>query len=112
MASGRFAAEAILEALEKGDFSRHGLDGYPSRLRESYVMADLKKYRGFNGFRLRHHELFSTLPQTAAYAARQMITVDGTPKKLKQKAIRRRVFHDISPLRLLRIAWDGWRSVE
>jgi electron transfer flavoprotein-quinone oxidoreductase len=112
MTSGRFAAEAILEALERGDFSRRGLDGYLSRLRGSYVMADLKKYRCFNGFRLRHDELFSTLPQDAAYAARQMLTVDGTPKKLKQKAIRRKVFHDISPWRLLRIVWDGWRSVK
>jgi electron transfer flavoprotein-quinone oxidoreductase len=75
-------------------------------------MADLKKYRGFNGFRLRHHELFSTLPQAAGYAARQMLTVDGTPKKVKQKAIRKKVFRDISPMRLLRILWDGWRSVK
>jgi electron transfer flavoprotein-quinone oxidoreductase len=112
MTSGRFAAEAILEALERGDFSRRSLDGYVSRLRDSYVMADLKKYRGFNGFRLRHHELFSTLPQAAGYAARQMLTVDGTPKKVKQKAIRKKVFRDISPMRLLRILWDGWRSVK
>ena len=34
------------------------------------MMADLKKYRGFNGFRLRHHELFTTLPEAARYAAR------------------------------------------
>jgi len=112
MTSGRFAAEAIVEAMERGDFTRDGLDGYTSRLQGSYVMADLRKYRGFNGFRLRHHELFTTLPEAAGYAARQMLTVDGTPKKLKQRAIRARILRDIPLLRLLRLLWEGWRSVK
>ena len=112
MTSGRFAAEAIVEALERGDFSRRGLDGYLSRLRASYVMSDLKKYRGFNSFRLRHHELFTILPSAAEYAARQMLTVDGTPKKLQQKAIRKKVLRGVPLLRLLRILWDGWRGVK
>jgi electron transfer flavoprotein-quinone oxidoreductase len=112
MTSGRFAAETIVEAMERGDFTRRGLDGYTSRLQGSYVMADLRKYRGFNGFRLRHHELFTTLPEAAGYAARQMLTVDGTPKKLKQRAIRARILRDIPLLRLLRLLWEGWRSVK
>ena len=112
MTSGRLAAEAIVEAMGRGDFTRAGLDGYTSRLRESYVTADLRKYRGFNGFRLRHHELFTTLPETAAYAAREMLTVDGTPKKQKQKTIRARILRDIPLLGLLRLLWDGWRSVK
>ena len=112
LASGRLAAESIAEAFTKGDFSRRGLDGYVSRLRDSYVMADMKKYRGFNAFRLRRHELFSGLPQAAAFAAREMLTVDGTPKKVKQKAIRRGIFKQVPALRLLRILWDGWRSVK
>jgi electron transfer flavoprotein-quinone oxidoreductase len=112
MTSGRLAAEAIAEAMERGDFTRGGLDGYTARLQGSYVMADLKKNRGFNGFRLRHHEIFTTLPEAAGDAARQMLTVDGTPKKLKQRAIRARILRDIPLLRLLRLLWEGWRSVK
>ncbi len=112
MTSGRLAAEAIVEAFEKGNFSRTGLEGYPSRLRDSYVLADLRKYRGFNTFRLRHHELFTTLPRLGSYAAREMLTVDGTPKKEKQKAIWKRVRSEIPLPRLLSLLWKGWRTVK
>jgi electron transfer flavoprotein-quinone oxidoreductase len=112
MTSGRFAADAIIEALGKGDFSRSGLDSYVSRLRDSYVMADLKKYRGFNTFRLRHHDIFTTLPRLGSFAAREMLTVNGIPKKQKQKTIWKRIRQEMSTFRLLRLLWKGWRSVK
>jgi electron transfer flavoprotein-quinone oxidoreductase len=111
MTSGRFAAQAIMEAMEKGDFSRRGLDGYVTRLQNSYVLPDMKKYRRFGAFRLKHHELFTTLPELATGAARDMLTVNGVPKKEKQRAIRRKIRETISLSKLLRLAWDGWRSV-
>jgi electron transfer flavoprotein-quinone oxidoreductase len=112
MTSGRLAAQTIMEALEKGDLSRKGLAGYVARLRSSYVVDDLKKYRRFGTFRLQHHEIFTTLPELASLAAREMLTVNGVPKKTKQKAIWKKVRETISPLKLLRLSWDGWRSVK
>jgi len=112
MASGRFAAEAIIDALDRGDFSRNVLMGYVSRLNESYIIEDLKKYRRFNSFRLNHHELFTTLPGLTALAARKMLTVDGVPKKEKQRAIWNKVRKETSLSKLVRIIWDGWRSVK
>ncbi|OPY62947.1 MAG: Electron transfer flavoprotein-ubiquinone oxidoreductase [Syntrophorhabdaceae bacterium PtaU1.Bin034] len=112
MTSGRLAAEAIIEAFERGDFTRGGLSGYIGRLQESYVMADLRKYRGFNAFRLGHHELFTTLPDLASYAAREMLTVDGTPKKQKQRTIWKRIRSELPPSRLFRLFWKGWRTVK
>jgi len=44
-------------------------------------MKDMKKYRRFNGFRFSNHEIFTVLPGLAADAAREMLTVDGTPKR-------------------------------
>ena len=111
MASGRLAAETIIEALGRGDVSRDILSGYVRRLEESYVLRDLKKYRRFGRFRLRHHELFSTVPRLAAHAAREMLTVDGVPKKVKQRAIWSTVRHQIGRIRLLKLLWDSWRSV-
>jgi len=112
MTSGRFAAEAILEARDKGDYTYNGLMGYVSRLRNSYVLKDLKKYRRFNTFRLQHHELFTTLPKAGSLAAKEMLTVDGVPKREKQKAVWKEVRKEISFLRLLRLLWAGWRSVK
>lgn len=111
MTSGRFAAEAILEALARGDFSYNGLKGYISRLENSYIFQDLKKYRRFGRFLGAHTELFTTLPRWTGLAAREMLTVNGVPKKEKQKVIWRELRTRTSLLGFLRLLWDGWRSV-
>jgi len=112
MVSGAFAAQTILEAKERGDFSRHGLSGYQEKLRSSFVLKDLKKYRRFPGFLQEHKELFSTIPQLGRYAGREMLTVNGVPKKEKQAAIWKRIKTDFSRFRLLHLIWDAWRSVK
>ena len=111
MTSGRFAAETIIEALGRGDFSKHGLAGYGERLKGSYVMSDLKKYRKFNSFRLNHHELFTVYPGIATSAAKEMLTVNGIPKKEKQKKIWAGIRKEISLFGMLKLFRDGLRSV-
>jgi electron transfer flavoprotein-quinone oxidoreductase len=111
MTSGRFAAEAMLEALEKGDFSRSSLQGYISRLQNSYIFKDLKKYRRFGHFLETHSELFTSLPEWTSQAAREILTVNGIPKKEKQKILWNQLRAKIPLMRLLRIFWNGWKSV-
>jgi electron transfer flavoprotein-quinone oxidoreductase len=111
MTSGRLAAEVIIEALKSGDTSRQGLSGYVTRLQGSYILKDLKKYKGFGQFLRRHPEVFTSLPRLASSAAREMLTVNGVPKKQKQRAIWREIKKTISLPRLLRLLWAGWRSV-
>jgi electron transfer flavoprotein-quinone oxidoreductase len=111
MTSGRFAAEAILEAFQKRDFSRSGLQRYVPRLENSYIFKDLKKYRKFGRFLHTHPELFTTLPELASRAAREMLTVNELPKREKQKTIWQEFRSRLSLMRLLRLIWDGWRSV-
>ena len=112
MTSGRYAAEAIFEAFQKGDFSRSGLQGYVSRLQNSYIFKDLKKYRRFGKFLHTHPELFTTLPGLASLAAREMLTVNGVPKKEKQRAIWGELRKQISLVSFLRLLRDGWRSTK
>lgn len=111
MTSGRFAAETMLEALEKGDFTRSGLHGYISRLQNSYIFKDLKKYRRFGHFLQTHPELFTSLPEWASQAAREILTVNGVPKKEKQKILWNELRTKIPVTRLLKILWEGWRSI-
>jgi electron transfer flavoprotein-quinone oxidoreductase len=111
MASGRLAALTIAGALARGDTGREGLAGYAAALQGSYVMKDLKKYRRFNRFLLNHKELFSTLPRLGAFAAREMLTVDGVSKKEKQTSIRRKIQGAIPLARLARLLWTGARSI-
>jgi electron transfer flavoprotein-quinone oxidoreductase len=112
MASGRMAAEAAIAALGRGDVSRRGLAGYGERLAASFVMKDMRKYRRFGRFLYRHKEIFGGLPDLAALAAREMLNVDGTPKKQKQKQIWREIRRKLGIWRLLRLAWQGWRAIK
>ena len=111
MTSGRLAAETILEAMEKNDFSAMGLQGYVKRMQGSYVLKDLKKYRRFPSFLETHKELFTSLPGATSMAVRQMLMVNGFPKKAKQREVWKAIRGQVSLLRLLRLAWDAWRSV-
>jgi len=112
MTSGRLAAETILEALKNGDFSRDGLQGYISRLQNSYILKDLKKYRNFGRFLGMHPELFNSLPEWTSQAAREMITVNGVPKKEKQKVLWHQLRTKIPLPGLRKLLWTGWRSVK
>lgn len=111
MTSGRFAAETIIEALEKGDCGKKSLEGYVSRLQDSFVLRDLKKYRRFPSFLNEHKEIFTILPELTGFAAREMLTVDGVPKKEKQHRIWAALRAKMQIPQLFRLAWDGWRSV-
>jgi electron transfer flavoprotein-quinone oxidoreductase len=111
MMSGAFAAETIIEAINKNDFSRSSLKNYESKYQNSFIFDDLKKYRNFNPFLSNHPEIFTTLPDALGFAAREMLTVDGTPKKKKQKKIWRNLRKNHSLWALLRLILDGYRSV-
>jgi electron transfer flavoprotein-quinone oxidoreductase len=111
MTSGKFAAETILEAMQKGDFSRRGLQAYEKRMQESFVLKDMKKYRRFPSFLENHKELFSSIPRISGLAAREILTVDGTPKKTRQHLIWKAIRGEVSLKQFLRLLWDGWRSV-
>ncbi|MDR3567180.1 MAG: FAD-dependent oxidoreductase [Syntrophobacteraceae bacterium] len=111
MTSGRLAAETILHALEKGDFTSRTLKGYAARMEESFVLKDLKKYRRFPSFLKTHGELFTTLPRGALEALREILTVDDTPKETRRKSAWRAIRGRLTPLGLLRLLFDAWRSI-
>ncbi len=111
MISGSFAAEAIMEARIQKDYSKHSLQGYTRRLKDSLVFKDLRKYKRFNPFLQAHQEIFTTLPEALGFAAKEMLTVNGMSKKEKQGIIWRNLRKNHSLLDLLRLCWDGLRSV-
>jgi electron transfer flavoprotein-quinone oxidoreductase len=81
-------------------------------LQNSYIFKDLKKYRRFGKFLHTHPELFTTLPGLASLAAREMVTVNGVPKKEKQRAIWGEFRKQISLVSFLRLLRDAWRSTK
>jgi electron transfer flavoprotein-quinone oxidoreductase len=112
MASGKIAAETIIEALKQNDTSKQGLSPYAQKLKDSFVIKDMRKYRNFPNFLYNTHQLFNELPFVGQTAAREMLTVNGISKKQKQKDIMAVIKQKVGLLNLLRIAWRGWRSVK
>ncbi len=110
MASGKMAAEAILEAFKSGDFSENGLGGYRERLDASFVMQDLKKYRRLGSFLYNRKEVFTQLPELVSFGAREIITVNGVTKKAKERVILDKIRQVMSIPGLIRLMWQAWRA--
>lgn len=87
MLSGRLAAQAIVEAKQRGDFSIASLARYRELLDDSIVLKDLRKIRRVTPFAHARPHLLRDYPQLAAEIAREYLTVDGTAKKDKQAKI-------------------------
>jgi electron transfer flavoprotein-quinone oxidoreductase len=78
--SGFLAAETVIEALQKGDFSSLQLAGYEERLRESFVLKDMKTFE--KSIDLMHTDrLFSVYPGLVATIMEQIFGSDGKPRK-------------------------------
>jgi len=100
MASGLYAAETILEAKQKNDFSEKGLAGYRRRLENSFVLRDLKRYKGISDFALKHPEFFKEYPELVIELARDFFTVSETPKGKSRRALVRKALKRVNLLKL------------
>lgn len=111
MAAGRLAGETVIEAKSRGDFSATTLASYRRRLEESFVLKDLRKYQQLPEFIDQHPDLLKIYPELVNHAVHEMLTVDGRPKREKQRAI----WKDITTRRplwqLLKDAYQAWKVV-
>lgn len=85
--SGRLAAQAILEARKKNDYSSSSLSRYRALLDDSFVMRDLSHYKDAPQL-MENHLMFETLPQIADEAMGAMFEVDGSAKAPLMKEIK------------------------
>lgn len=114
MSSGRMAGEAIIEAKARGDFSASSLRLYDEKVKTSFIMKDLKKYKGMHQL-LKEEDpelLFSKLPRALNDAAYNMFLVDGVSKADKQKYAVQKVKEAAGGMvNLLKLGYKGWRSM-
>jgi electron transfer flavoprotein-quinone oxidoreductase len=111
MASGMYAGEALVEALDRGDTTATGLAGYERRLRETFVLRDHKKLRRAPAMVLsdRVQHLY---PEMVANTVERMFRVDNpAPKPGLRRILRDERRRAGVRLRdLARDALDGARS--
>jgi electron transfer flavoprotein-quinone oxidoreductase len=80
IASGYAAAQAIITAGRKGDFTSKGLSCYKKLLEESFVLKDLKTFRHAPGFQ-DNPRIYELYPSLACGISRRIFRVNGKPSK-------------------------------
>ena len=87
IASGMLAAQTVVEAKEKGDFSKTVLSGYKTRLEQSFVLEDLDTYKNAPGFIEHTHRLYNEYPVMVEDIFTSLFTVNGPSKLFIKKAL-------------------------
>jgi len=106
-----YAAEAFLEARDKGDMSKENLAAYRRRLDESWVMKDLSKYRDAVHFLSTNRELVDDYQRLAVETIRDYFTVDNTPKEEVRSRVIRKVRDEVAFFRLARQMWRARKTL-
>lgn len=89
MTTGRIAAETVIAFTRKREeMNAANLADYVKRLEETFVMKDLKKYKGIPALLDGNkRNFFGTYPVLLSKAMQTWFRVDGIDKKSKEKAI-------------------------
>ena len=107
MESGRLAAQTVIHAKEKNDFSARALAEYRGSLDHSWIMADMKKYDQAVPLLEHNPQLLTKDLQVLDRVLDEFLRVDGTSKWDKQ----RRILKMVRKEGLFRLGWDGVKSL-
>ncbi len=110
IASGYAAAQAVIEANHKGDFSRKGLSCYRNLLEDSFVLKDLKTFRHAPGF-LENPRIYGVYPSLVCGISRRLFRVDGQPRKKILSLVREEMKGKISLCRLIKDIIQAGRAL-
>jgi len=111
MASGVAAAQAVLEARTRNDYSKATLKHYRDLLEESWVMKDLRRYRKTVHFMLENREMVSQYPDLSIRLIRRYFTIDETPKDDVLRELWTMIRSEISFLKAARQMWRARRAM-
>lgn len=88
MTTGRIAGEVIVKLHRtRAGFTTATLAEYHARLRDTFVLKDLKKYKDLPSFLHGNRHLFNTYPRVLSKAAQTWLRVDGADKRQKERQI-------------------------
>ncbi len=111
MVSGMAAGEVAAGAINSHDLSEQSMKLYQDRLKETFVLKDLYKYRNSAHLFEENPQFFTTYPEILSGAAREFFTVDSMPKADKQKKIWKMVTGKRAKGDLIRDMWKLWRTM-
>jgi len=109
MTSGVLAAETVIAAKKRNDFSSNSLFAYRQQLEDSFVLKDLKKYRNVPKFFSANPHFFTQYPEAINELAYMWHVVDDELKADRIRRMKADLFKRRSRLGLVRDAYHLWR---
>lgn len=79
IAAGQIAGQQAVKALDAGDTSKAGLQGYVDALEQSFVLKDLRQYKDEPAFMENFDRMFNGYPVMVRDIMNSMFVVDGSP---------------------------------
>lgn len=107
MASGVYAAETVIEAVKKNDFSSITLARYKQKLENSFVLKDLKKYRKMTAFFNENPHFLRDYPELMMDLMGDYFTLSERPKEEIEKEIFAKLKRKVP---LWTMAMDAWKA--
>lgn len=108
VAAGMHAGREVAKAIDAGDTSKAGLQGYVNALESSFVMGDLRTYAKAPAFMEGFDRMFSGYPEMVRDIMNGMFIVDGSPATLLKK----KAMPIVKKIGLMNIAKDGMKAVK
>ena len=110
MRSGILAAETVLAAKTRDDFSEASLSDYRTALDNSYIMIDLKEFQ--SAVELLHHpSMFGPVPNVVCDFGRQFFTVTSEPTPKASQMLRAAVKRHSSYWDLIKLGAKAARAL-
>ncbi len=110
IASGYAAAQAIITASQKGDFTRKGLASYRRLLEESFVLQDMKTFRHAPAFQ-DNPRIYELYPSLVCGISRRIFRVNGKPRKKILSLVREEMKGKISFWQLVKDIIQAGRAL-
>jgi electron transfer flavoprotein-quinone oxidoreductase len=104
IASGYYAAQAVVAAKKAGDCSAAGLAGYEQSLRQSFVLRDLETARHIPRL-MENPRLFTHYPQAVSRLLESVFTIGPQPSRRLVKTVWRGVRKDFLSIATLKDMW-------
>ncbi len=107
--SGDYAAQAVLEALKRNDFSANALRVYQTRLEQSFVMQDLQLYKDLPAF-FENDRLFNAYPKLMNGIMRDVFVIGEKPSEPLRKKLFKRL-KEVGFINMLKDAYNGGKAI-
>lgn len=111
MASGIYAAQTIIEARKKNDFTSTALRTYEDKLKNSFVLNDIKNCKNFLSYLHTHKFIINEYPALLNDMIVDYFRVSEKPKTVVKKEIFKRTMKKVKLTRVAGDMWGAWKNL-